>query len=137
MEKDWPDIDSLNDLDDDELIELMAEFCTCGKGAELLAKYDGKEYQIEYDLYDEVTPILFPLIDSESIDLAFSEMDDGGYPAGAVSMAFYSLKVPVPRSAIKIAEKYQAGLDAYNNDWFGVNRSMRYVIRENGIDEGA
>lgn len=137
MEKGWPDIESLGDLDDDQLIELMAEFCTCGKGRELLAKYDGKEYQIEYDLYDEVTPILFPLIDSESVDLAFSEMDDGGYPAGAVSTAFNSLEVPVSRSAIKIAEKYQPGLDAYNNDWFGVHRSMRYAIRENGIDEDA
>lgn len=95
------------------------------------------EDQAEWDLYDEVTPILFPLLAPEDVNLAFSEMDNGGYPAGAVSTVFYSLEVPVPRSAIKVIEKYQPDLDAYNNDWFGVHRSMRYAIRKNGIDENA
>lgn len=137
MNDSWPDRGSLDELDDDELIEVMAKFCTCGKSEEILAKYPRLENQVEYDLYNEVTPILFPLIAPKMVELAFSAMDDGGYPASAVATAFYALKVPVPRSAIKITEKYQPDLDAYNNDWFGVDRSLEYAIDKNGIDENS
>lgn len=95
------------------------------------------ENQAEYDLYNEVTPILFPLLRAEAVEIAFSEMDDGGYPAGAVAYSFSALNVPVPRSAIEITAKYQDDLDAYNNDWFGVDRAMWRAIDRNGINEDA
>lgn len=99
--------------------------------------YPVLENQVEFDLYDEVTPILFPLLPDDVVYRAHRDMDDGGYPAAGVALALESLTVPVPRSAVDCVEKHWQNLHEYNNDWYGVDRSMRCAIRKNGIDENA
>lgn len=99
--------------------------------------YPELENQVEYDLYDEVTPMLFPLISPRAVKVAYHDMEDGGYPAGGVAFAFAALQVPVPRSAIECVEKHWPNLNEYNSDWYGVSRSMGNAIKRNGINENA
>lgn len=99
--------------------------------------YPVLENQVEYDLYDEVTPILFPLLSPQAADDAYHDMNDGGAPAGGVALAFSALTVPVPRSAITITEKHMPNLYDLNSDWYCVSPSMQESIARNGIDENA
>lgn len=99
--------------------------------------YPVLENQVEFDLYDEVTPILFPLLPDDVVYRARRDMTDGGYPAAGVASALSALTVPVPRSVVDCVEKHWPNLNEYNSDWYGVDRSLGYAIRKNGIDENA
>ena len=92
--------------------------------------------QVEYDLWDAVSPILKGVV-SEADFRSCAEDAECGYPAGGVSGLLWTLYedgTPVPESAIQVIESFEQRLYDYNTDWFGVVGAMVDSVKKNGTD---